>query len=172
MIQKLIVICGCVVALTLAAVIFSDRAIAQEAEQHYSRKQLRELVANSTGANSYRQLAEYFHHEKQVYRAKADEEMHEYAKFFSYYHPKFPTGAENAARLHQYYARKADRAGRLATYYDDLLVKNGFSPVSEPLTVSAVNRSTAGATNQPSKAALHSASPRTAQTGFETRSPR
>ena len=138
--EKPVSIATYVGTLTLAVVIFGNRAIGQEAEQHYSHKELDRLVATARNPSDYRGLAEYFHYQNQVYRAKADTEMHEYVKYFSFYHPKFSSGAENAARLQEHYSSKAEAAGRLAAYYDDLLVKNGFERVSEPLTVSAEMR--------------------------------
>jgi len=144
---------------TLTAISSTDPAIGQEVGQPYSHKELHRLVASARDPDDYRKLSEYFHQQKQVYRAKADAEMHEYAKWFSFYHPKVPTSAENASRLYIYYSAKAEHAATLATHYDDLLVRNGLNPVSEALTVSVVNMGTVGAISQPPKQASYSAFP-------------
>jgi hypothetical protein len=164
MIRKPIAILTYIATLALMGTISSGRAIGQQGEPHYSLKELHRLVATARDGADYGRLAEYFHHEKQVYRAKADAEMVDYAKYCSFYHPKFPTGADYAARMYKAYSDKADHAEELAAFYDDLLVRNGLKPANEWLTVSTANMDVAGAINELPKQPVHSAF-HNAQTG-------
>jgi hypothetical protein len=128
-----------IAAAALVAVVASSLALAQDINSRHSEKEVRRLVSTAHTADDYRNLAEHFHEEKQLYRAKACAEMRDYARWFSRYHPKSPTGVDRALRMYQTYVDKADRAQKLAAYYDGLLVRNGREPATERLTVSAVN---------------------------------
>jgi hypothetical protein len=96
--------------------------------QHLSRPELRRFIEKADKPLDYQKLAMYFHHLEQVYRAKADLEAHNYAKFFSRYHPKVQTASENAARLYDYYSLKADRQAEAAAGYDAMLTRSGIRP--------------------------------------------
>jgi hypothetical protein len=153
-----------VIALILA--ITAQKVIAQE-PQHLSRIELRRLIKNARNPADYQKLSLYFHYQAQVYRAKANLEMHDYAKFFSIYHPKFPTGADTAARLYEYYSAKADKEAKMAGHYDELLIRSGAKPISEPQVVSLTNLE-----NQRPKEPATSVLPLKTQAAHESSTPR
>lgn len=106
--------------------------------QSMSRTELKELIANANTPADYRKLAVFFHHQEQVYRARAAAEMDDYAHCVRniLMVPKFPTRADQTARLYDYYSGKADQQGKLASKYDSLLIRNGFAPVGNVESVS------------------------------------
>jgi hypothetical protein len=71
----------------------------------------------------YRQLAEYFEYQKLRWRAKAQAEAEEWfhcARNFVL-PTKFPTRADSARMLCQYYSYKADKMASLAAQYKQKL---------------------------------------------------
>lgn len=118
-------------ALRTIWILISAVAVMAQQPQNLSHSDLRRRIANANKPADYQVLADYFHYQEQVYRAKANAEMHDYVKYFSLYHPKFPTGADNAARLFEYYSAKADKEAKLAAHYDELLVQSGVKPTGK-----------------------------------------
>ena len=164
-----IIIGAVTVFLTFVGTIMPARLAAQQAQQHLSHAQLRRLVANASNTADYQKLAAYFHYQEQIYRAKADAEMDDYAHCVRNVtmSPKFPTRADQAARLYQYYSTKADQQARLAAHYDELLTKNGVKPAGVAQIVSVTDLE-----HQPQKAETASGLLQTTQAGPESNSPR
>lgn len=102
-------------------------------QQHLSRAELRRFMANANNPAAYQELAAYFHYQQQVYRAKADAEMDDYANCVRNVTmaPKFPTRADQDDRLYEYYSAKADQQAKLAAHYDELLTKSGSKPAGD-----------------------------------------
>jgi hypothetical protein len=108
--------------------------------QHYSRKQLRLLIASAAKADDYKVLANYFHHQELVFRNKAQRTLDEYAAHAGRYPmaTKFVTKAEVAARLYDDYVSKADENARLAAQYDEKLAEMGIEPERESATIISI----------------------------------
>lgn len=128
-----------VVTLTITAAIVHNQVIAQEPQQ-YSHKELHRLMASTGNPDDYQKLATYFHYKEQAYRAKAQAEMDAYADCVRNITlaPKFLTRADVTARLYDYYSSKADADAKLARRYDEMLIRHGIRPSSEPTATVSV----------------------------------
>jgi hypothetical protein len=127
-----------VLVATFALSIQPNRLTAQQPQTLRHRK-MRQLIANAKTPLDYRRLAMYFHYQEQVDRSKADAEMQYYSECFLQFRPKFPTAADNASRLYEYYSAKANEEAKLAAHYDDLLIRSGSKPVGKVQTVSVTD---------------------------------
>ena len=106
-----------------------------------SQVELKHLIAAANKPADYQKLALYFHEKELFYRAKAQTEMMEYAQCVRNFmmEPKFPTRADQTARLYEYYSAKADQQAKLAARYDGLLMRGGAKPVGNSYTVSVTS---------------------------------
>lgn len=127
-------------AVTLIAVVVlmvkPDAATAQA--EHLSRVELNHLMAHANKPADYQELATFFHWQEDVYRAKAQAAMDDYASCARRFlmAPKFPTRADQDFRLFDYYSAKADGQAELAERYDNLLLANGIKPRPKIRTIS------------------------------------
>jgi hypothetical protein len=96
------------------------------------RADLKWLIRNANTPDDYQKLANFFHYRAEVYRAKAQEEMADYATFAGniLITPKFPTRADQDLRLFEYYSAAADKQTKLAAHYDEMLVRSGVKPAT------------------------------------------
>jgi|GEM_PF-3345673 len=121
-----------IVTLTITTAIVTHQAIAQQ-PLHYSHKELHRWTASAGDPDADRKLATYFHCQEWIYRAKAQAEMEEYARCVRniLMAPKFPTRADVTSELHDYYSYKADQEAKLATRYDEMLIRRGIKPTGQ-----------------------------------------
>jgi hypothetical protein len=105
--------------------------------QHYSRKQLRLLMASAANAEDYQLLASYFHRQELVFRNKAQRTLDDYASYAGRYPmaTKFVTRAEVAGRLYNNYISKAEENARLAAQCEERLAEMGIEPERESATI-------------------------------------
>ena len=90
---------------------------------HYSRKQLHQMMREARTLSDYQLLADYFQYQQLRWRAKAEAEAEEWfhcARNFVL-PTKFPTRADSARMLWQYYSYKADKMASLAAQYKQKL---------------------------------------------------
>lgn len=102
------------------------------------RADLKRLIKNANKPEDYQRLADFFHHKEEVYRAKAQAEMADYASFARNIMivPKFQTRADQDLRLFEYYSAMADKQAKLAAHYDEILVRIGIKPASRAHSIS------------------------------------
>jgi hypothetical protein len=103
---------------------------AADDEQHITHGELKRLVKDANKPADYERLATFYHSREEVYRAKAQAKMDDYASCVRNYliAPKFPTRADQDFRLFEYYSYKADEQAKLAVRYDDMLLASGVRP--------------------------------------------
>jgi hypothetical protein len=108
--------------------------------RHYSRQQLRLLMADATTADDYQRLATYFHHEELTFRTKAQRTLDDYASYAGKYPmaAKFVTRAEVAARVYNRCVSKANESARLSGQYEERLTAMGIEPEKESATIVSV----------------------------------
>ena len=133
-----------VAILVMASVVGSANGTDTAEEQRVSRKEVKHLLATANTVAEYQRVATYFRNREDFYRAKAQAEMTEYARCVRNITmaPKFPTRADQAARLYEYYADKANRQAKRATHYEDLLIRSGVRPFARVQTVSVTGPAT------------------------------
>jgi hypothetical protein len=124
--------------------------------QHYSRKQLRILMANAANPDDYQLLASYFRRQELVFRNKAQRTLDDYASYAGRYPmaTKFVTRAEVAGRLYKNYISKADENARLAAQYEESLAEMGIEPERESATIVSVKSLQSPPVYRPSTALL------------------
>jgi hypothetical protein len=124
--------------------------------RHYSRKQLRVLLASAAKAEDYQLLATYFHHQELVFRNKAQRTLDDYASYAGKYPmaTKFVTRAEVAARAYNGYISKADENARLAAQYEERLAAIGIEPEKESSTIVSIESLQKAKTYIPASALL------------------
>lgn len=116
----------------------------------YGAAELKTLKAKANSADDYRKLAEYFHYQELLYRAKAQDTLDAYANYGGRYLmvTKTISRAEVANRDYNACFVKAETYSRLAAKYDAKLLQLGERPVSISSTfVSAADKSGSAGTH-------------------------
>ena len=127
---------------------------AQQAE-HFSKKQLRLLMANASKPADFQKLATYFHYQALTYSTKAQKVLEEYANVGSRYPMATKTipRAEMESRQYREYSAKADENSGLAARYDAILTGFGVKPVSVSSTIVSAKELEKNAKRTPDPAA-------------------
>jgi len=118
-----------VVSMTMLAALAPTTASAQQSER-YSHRELQLLLTDAVNPHDYQKLADYFHHQHLLFRAKAESALNDYAVHAGRFTmaSKFMTRAEVAARVYGHYCFKAEENEKLASRYDGLLNQFGIKP--------------------------------------------
>ena len=87
--------------------------------QKYHRSELKQMARTAHTSEDLERLATYFEDKEQEFRKKAEDEKRELDRRLAmpYASPKYPTPADSARGLLQYYQLKADEFGQRATNY-------------------------------------------------------
>ena len=103
-----------------------------------SNNELKRLIQQANKPGDYQKLSDIFHYREELYRAKAQAQMDDYAGCVRNFivRPKFPTHADQDAQLFEYYSARADEQARLAARYDTLLIRNGVQPLHNRQVIS------------------------------------
>jgi hypothetical protein len=85
----------------------------------YDRSELKQMVRTAHTSEDFERLATYFEDKEQEFRKKAEDEKRELDRRLAmpYASPKYPTPADNARGLLQYYQLKADEFEQRARAY-------------------------------------------------------
>jgi len=85
----------------------------------YDRSELKQMVRTAHTSEDFERLATYFDDREQEFRKKAEDEKRELDRRLAmpYASPKYPTPADSARGLLQYYQLKADEFEQRATAY-------------------------------------------------------
>jgi hypothetical protein len=85
----------------------------------HNRSELKQMIRTAHTSEDFERLATYFGDKEQEFRKKAQDEKRELDRRLAmpYASPKYPTPADSARGLLQYYELKADECGQRATNY-------------------------------------------------------
>ncbi len=91
-----------------------------EAQAHYTRAQLRSIVANAKTPADYSALRDYYSHAAELSRVKAAEEKQEWDRRKAYPPRKYPSPVDSAHYLYDYYLQDANAKAAKADHYQQL----------------------------------------------------
>jgi hypothetical protein len=107
--------------------------MAAQNHAHYSRSELRRMMKEASSADQCRTLATWFREEETIFRVKAEAENRDYERYKNVLIPaKFPTRADTARGLKDYYSYKANQMAALASRYETQLSR--LDPSYRPVT--------------------------------------
>jgi uncharacterized protein HemX len=124
--MKQTLLLACIVTFGLSAFgVAQERASSSSttSELHYTHAELQQLTKEAHTPQQYQALAGYFRDQQQRFQQQANSEKQEWDRRS---HNtvgtavKYPTPADSARNLYQYYAYEADQKGKLAARYEDL----------------------------------------------------
>ena len=100
----------------------------------YVRSELKRMVRTAHTPEDFERLATYFDDREQEFHKKAEDEKRELNRCLAipYTSSKYPTPADNARGLLQYYQLKADELGQRATAYHMRATKVSASATLHP----------------------------------------
>ena len=128
----------------LAVCLFSlALPMAAQNHVHYSRSELGTMMRQASTADQCKTLATWFREEEVSSRSKAGAENRDYERYKNLMVPaKFPTRADSARRLGDYYSYKADQNAAFASRFETQLsrldpsyraaISTGPSPARAP----------------------------------------
>jgi hypothetical protein len=90
------------------------------AKAHYTRAQLRSIVANAKTPADYNALRDYYSHAAELSRIKAAEEKQEWDSRKAYPQRKYPSPVDSAHYLYDYYLQDANTETAKADHYQQL----------------------------------------------------
>lgn len=99
---------------------------------HYGRSELKRMMREASTADQYRTLVTWFREQETTFRGKAEAENRDYDRYKDRLVPaKYPTPADTARGLRDYYTYKANQMAGLATRYEIQLsrVDPSYRPV-------------------------------------------
>lgn len=90
---------------------------------HYSHTEIRQMIREARTPAQYQVLGSYFQQRQQEYQLQADSEKQEWNRRRQVavgVALKYPSPADSARNLYQYYVYEADQAKALAFHYEGL----------------------------------------------------
>lgn len=111
-------------SLAMASVgIAQGTASSSEADTHYTQAQVKQLALNAHAPAQYKAIASYYGAQRESYLRQAAEAKKEWAsrsQNFTRVAAKYPTPADSARNLYEYYMYKASKAETLEAKYNQL----------------------------------------------------
>ncbi|MGO9437455.1 MAG: hypothetical protein ACLPH3_21915 [Terracidiphilus sp.] len=118
------VIAACILSSALVGIGSAQEAASSpQADAHYSKAQVKQLVRDAHTPDQYRTLASYYAEQQTSYLKQATEEKREWARLSQNVvgvAAKYPRPVDSARNLYEYYMYKAAGAGELSAKYGQL----------------------------------------------------
>jgi hypothetical protein len=98
---------------------------------HYTRTQMNQLIAEARTQGQYETLSTYYQEKQAAFSEEAAQEKQEWIRRSQnvvLINAKYPKPVDSARYLYEYYADQAQRAGQLATKYQQLAVNSTPMP--------------------------------------------